>query len=758
MTVHDTALPDTGADLRRRSPTPGARPAIRQPARVRPPVRWQQTLLGLAALLSAYAGMHVVLQELSWWLVGGLFAALVLAGTTITRYFTTARWIPPLVGFGAAVLGVTVGFGGDTPWLGILPTFETGDHLNQVVNDGWQSIAEQRVPATPEPGIVLLLVFLMVGSALVVDAAISIVESPALTAPPLLTLLALPVAVRADIADPLWFLVTAILFLVILRLGRRPASVAVLGFMSTIVIGGSLLTPTFLPQVEEDPGPIGGGVSTGINPLINLGDDLRRGDPITALTYTTTAGAGLYLRLATLDTFNGSSWAPTIINSDPDRTVAEFPHPVGLADEVARVNYAAFIEVGEISGRWLPLPYPSETVTGLVGDWYWEPNGLSARSGNSGVRGQRYEVTFLDVEPNIDQVRQSMPDLGGDSPWLALPARLPESIGQIAQEVTADATTSYDKAVALQSYFTDGGFRYSEDAPVEDGYDGSGGEIIATFLDKKAGYCVHFASAMAIMARELGIPSRVAVGFQPGAASTLQGVTTYTVSSHDLHAWPELYFDGIGWLRFEPTPGRGVIPDYTAPAAVDDPTTPENEGATPAPTTTADPGAAPERPDQGVDPTTGAPTANATNPLPIVLLSLLVILLLGGIAPSVTRLIVRARRMRAIRSGRDPAAAAWAELRDTARDYGWAAPESETPRDFAERLAVVMTSDRDAITGLRSDVEESAFAPPGRGVPSIAELRAVRKAIAQTVDRRDRVRAFFLPASLLARFRWDPDA
>src|SRR5258705_5414640 len=113
----------TVPDLRRPSASALAGRNIRPPARVRPPVRWQQSLLGLAALLSAYAGMHVVLQDLSWWFVGGLFAALVLAATTISRFFTASRWIPSLVALGVSVLGVTIGFGGDTPWLGILPTF-----------------------------------------------------------------------------------------------------------------------------------------------------------------------------------------------------------------------------------------------------------------------------------------------------------------------------------------------------------------------------------------------------------------------------------------------------------------------------------------------------------------------------------------------------------------------------------------------------------------------------------------------------------
>jgi len=298
----------------------------------------------------------------------------------------------------------------------------------------------------------------------------------------------------------------------------------------------------------------------------------------------------------------------------------------------------------------------------------------------------------------------------------------------------------------------------TQDAPVEGGYDGSGVEILARFLQEKKGYCVHFASAMAVMARVLGIPSRVAVGFQPGDAVSAQGVTNFTVSSHDLHAWPELYFDGVGWLRFEPTPGRGELPNYSTTAPVDDPSTPEDEGAAPEPTATAGSTNAPDRADEdGLG--AGAPgTAAATsNPLPTVLAVIAGLIVLGGFAPAVTRIVVRRRRENAIRRGREPAVAAWAELRDTARDYGWAAPDSETPRDFADRLATVLTAQRAAIEGFRTDVEESAFAPPGRGIPTVAELRAMSRAISRTVGPRERLLAIFAPASLTARFRWDPD-
>jgi len=141
-----------------------------------------------------------------------------------------------------------------------------------------------------------------------------------------------------------------------------------------------------------------------------------------------------------------------------------------------------------------------------------------------------------------------------------------------------------------------------------------------------------------------------------------------------------------------------------------------------------------------------------------VLLVILLVIILGGLAPAVTRIVVRRRRESAIRAGRDPAAAAWAELRDIARDYGWAAPDSETPRDFADRLAIVMGSERDRIDGFRSDVEASAFAPPGRGAPTVRELRAMRRAIGRAAAPRDRWRAVFLPGSLVTRFRWDPEA
>ena len=141
----------------------------------------------------------------------------------------------------------------------------------------------------------------------------------------------------------------------------------------------------------------------------------------------------------------------------------------------------------------------------------------------------------------------------------ALPDNLPAVVEQRAKEVTRGATSNFEKAVALQDWFRhDGGFRYSLSQR-----DGSGMDLLADFItNDRVGYCEQFAAAMAAMGRTLGIPSRVVVGFLHGTEQQ-DGRILYT--SDDRHAWPEMYFSGVGWVRFEPTPSQraGATPAWT---------------------------------------------------------------------------------------------------------------------------------------------------------------------------------------------------
>lgn len=135
---------------------------------------------------------------------------------------------------------------------------------------------------------------------------------------------------------------------------------------------------------------------------------------------------------------------------------------------------------------------------------------------------------------------------------------VPEWLGELAEKVTEDAANRAEKAVLLQEFFTrphtdpelGPDFRYD----LSQTKAGSGMEDLDDFLrTSRTGYCEQFAAAMALMAREVGIPARIAVGFLKPDAGTTPG--TFVFSAHDLHAWPELFFEDVGWVRFEPTPG-----------------------------------------------------------------------------------------------------------------------------------------------------------------------------------------------------------
>jgi hypothetical protein len=121
-----------------------------------------------------------------------------------------------------------------------------------------------------------------------------------------------------------------------------------------------------------------------------------------------------------------------------------------------------------------------------------------------------------------------------------------------ARAVTADAESPYAAVLALESWFRrEGGFRYEEQPTPTTGL-----PPLVHFVERtRAGYCQHYAGAMAVMLRLLGIPSRVAVGFTSGTRSG----DTWKVTDHNAHAWVEVWFPRFGWVSFDPTPGRGTF-------------------------------------------------------------------------------------------------------------------------------------------------------------------------------------------------------
>jgi len=125
-------------------------------------------------------------------------------------------------------------------------------------------------------------------------------------------------------------------------------------------------------------------------------------------------------------------------------------------------------------------------------------------------------------------------------------------VSDLAEQLTTGAESGYEQALALQNFFRDGSFTY--DANVAPGHSGN---RIEEFLSTRRGYCEQFAGTFAAMARSLGLPARVAVGFTVGEADP-DDPDLYVVRGKHAHAWPEVHLPGVGWVAFEPTPGRGA--------------------------------------------------------------------------------------------------------------------------------------------------------------------------------------------------------
>jgi hypothetical protein len=178
------------------------------------------------------------------------------------------------------------------------------------------------------------------------------------------------------------------------------------------------------------------------------------------------------------------------------------------------------------------------------------------------VPGDGFTIVSVSPDVSLDELRAATTSDPPDEMFVELPDDVPGVVERLATEVTAGAATDADKMLALQNWFQ--GFEYSTEVQA-----GHGNNAIETFLQIRKGYCEQFAGTFAVMARSLGIPSRVAVGYTSGR---LRSDGWYSVLGKNSHAWPEIWFDGLGWVPFEPTPSRGIpgAEDYTGIAPQQD--------------------------------------------------------------------------------------------------------------------------------------------------------------------------------------------
>jgi transglutaminase-like putative cysteine protease len=195
--------------------------------------------------------------------------------------------------------------------------------------------------------------------------------------------------------------------------------------------------------------------------------------------------------------------------------------------------------------------------------WSFVPRARPSDLAKAGTEYPQAMDRYLDVIQGGGRVpkfgtpnRETLMDIFFNVTWdgdLLMQANRP--LYDAARDVVGDAQTPYAATVALVAWFRrDGGFRYDQQPPPP----APNEPALADFVTQtKRGYCQHYAGAMALMLRYLGVPARVAAGFTSGSYDSDKH--EWKVTDHEAHDWVEVYFPGWGWMPFDPTPGRGLL-------------------------------------------------------------------------------------------------------------------------------------------------------------------------------------------------------
>lgn len=736
------------------------------------PARRGTDLTGtIGVLVGVFAALLPMMRVVrpSSWLVGAIVLAVaVLAAGFIARWYRLPAVAAGLIEASVSVIFLMLVFLRDTALLWVIPTPETVRVLPGLLSTAGEEIA---VGAAPLDASLALSMLIVGGTGLLtilVNHIVLTARMPLLAAISLIAVSLIPSIVVPGDVDVMAFVLLAAAILSLMRTDTRsreepqgreatrtagvPATALGIGAIAVVV---TLVAVPLLPQpvARAGAGTIGGG--PGIDATLQLGDDLRRPREVEVMYVRSNAPTAPYLRATTLSRFDGDVWEP-----DRARTVSldsdEALGGVVVDEEIWLTEYVTTVEVLDLASPWLLVPYPAIAVNGLEGSWSAVPYNRTVLSQAGTTQGQNYEVITQVPRPTLEQIRaRSARDAEERDAISALPPDLDPIITQLAAEVTASTTNDYDALVALQAWFRGSEFRYSLDAPVEDGFDGSGAQAVAKFLEVREGYCIHFASAFALMARTLGMPSRIVVGYLPGSATSdaIEGETVYSVSSDQLHAWPEVLFEGIGWVPFEPTNGLGFPTSYSpagsTPGAADD-----APDATPSPSASSSlsPELSPEELDGGQNGSEAGAVPAAVNLLP----SLAVILgIMFALAiPALIRELLRRQLLTAARSG--DAAAAWRAVQDAAIDLGIDVPANETARALGTRLVREHGAPAAEMGQLIGAIERASYAPGSNhafwqgGAMADAAI-SVRSGMLGSVGNSRRMAAILVPRSLIVR-------
>jgi transglutaminase-like putative cysteine protease len=407
---------------------------------------------------------------------------------------------------------------------------------------------------------------------------------------------------------------------------------------------------------------------------------------------TPAASEAAYWRTIALDDYQDEVWTV----GARGRTLDRLPRPPASTTGYVLRQRFRLVDADPI---WVPAAYhPIAPIEGLDDVRVLPDTATLYRQDRTPMRDLAYTVDSRIAVPDRSAWARSRHIDPADFPdLLALPDDFPRSIRRLARDVVdgAQASTPYEQAVALERFFTGGSFTYTLLVDDDDGRLHDLDTLEDFLFEVRAGYCEQFATAYATMARVLGIPARVAVGYAPGERAA-DG--TFVVRNKDAHAWPELYFDDIGWMPFEPTPirfeptgarGAGRPTGTPGPAAG-----PSSTLAPGAPGSTAPPPSiALTDPEAGIDLTAPPSREPAAEPVREVLgAASLIAVSVAVLTIGVAAVLWLGAGRRTWRRRRAPTArarvvGAWAEALDRLAEAGVTPRPAATPLEFALRHA-----------------------------------------------------------------------
>jgi transglutaminase-like putative cysteine protease len=483
----------------------------------------------------------------------------------------------------------------------------------------------------------------------------------------------------------------------------------------------------------------------------------------------------IYWRMESLDVFDGVAWRPSASSTDFYEPGIGGGDPAHAYEGTAR-EITQRVQIADLRSQVIPTAgigqfFRSDSVN--VSGFQITPDGSAIYQAELD-EGTEYEVlSILTMSEEDIGALATLPD-GNLSPLFAnaaeagassiepaeppgsvtppgdidrfieLPEDIPSGITEIALRETAGASTPFEAAWLLQAWFRDSGeFDYSTDVTTGHGFlDLEEWLSDPDSLNYRVGYCEQFAAAMAVLGRRLGIPSRVVWGFTPGSVEQQSdGTDVIVVRDNNAHAWVEMWMNGFGWVKFDPTPrGGGVLPESMTAEFDPTPFVPPPSQAVP---DIDRPGFFDESlsdlgPTEGANGQAGS-TGSGFDPawfwLAIPLLGLL-----AGVIP-LLKSMRRKRRIERLRTG--DITAAWDEIVDRLADLGSPVPAHQTPIEFARstdrQLVPIATSYSAAVYGGRT------------GTGGESDMTTIEDWIRLNFEGGARARAAFNPRSLFDR-------